>query len=105
MISREEILAKKNCETGLFESEVWGGTLEYRKPTQKDKLRAKEIAKGYHKDGVLDNECLEAAVILVCSTSPSFETGDMAAIMELDGAEVKRYANTILGIAAANPPK
>lgn len=106
ILSKEAFLGSKDLETKTFSSPVWGGDLLYRHPSLGDKAQARRLAMAPNDKGEMevDNERLEAALIITCVLEPKLAPLDLERLLEKNGNEVKRLVTAILG-TAANPTK
>jgi hypothetical protein len=100
-ISRESILSFK-MEPRIYESELFGGEIEYRVATVGDRIRSRMLAT---EGGELKVDKLEAALIIACCIEPKFSDSDMDFVMGLPSAEVQKLASLILSVGktGSNP--
>lgn len=99
ILSKEQLLASNDCEVSSFQSKVWGGEVKFRPPTQADKAAARRLATRLTEDGKaeIDQERLEAAIVVRCLVEPRLEEADVQALMQKNGNEIKRLVRAILG--------
>lgn len=104
ILSRDEFLALQDDAPRVFQSKFWGCQMKYRLATVGDKAAARQRAMVLQPDGkmTLDNERLEAALVVRCLIEPRLEPQDLEAVMNKNGEEIRRLSAEILG-KTANP--
>ncbi len=97
-ITREQFLSLVDTEPRVFHSDIWNGDIKYRPATLSDKSAARRKATIPGSDGKpeLDNERIEAALVIRCCIEPKFEPGDLDVLLERSAREVSRLAAAIL---------
>lgn len=96
-MTREEILALDDRPVLEYNSEAWG-LVKYRPVSLREKAICRKRATmdlGGGKSDV-DNERLEAMLVIQCCTDPKFEAHDAEALLDKNAKEVSKLAGLIL---------
>jgi len=93
-VSRDQLFQTSKPKTLTHNSAVFGGEIKYHLCTVGEKGRARKIAT--EPEG-LNNEILEAALMILCLEEPKLTELDLEAMKALPAGEVATIAGLILG--------
>jgi len=99
ILTREQFLNSDDRPVKVFTSEIWGGDLKYRAPDQNDRAWARKVSLVKNDKGKLevDNELLEANIIIRCVVEPPLKEEDASALMARNALEFRRLLKAIIG--------
>jgi len=99
ILTREQLLNCDDRPVKVFSSDIWGGDLKYRAPDQNDRAWARKVSLVKNDKGKLeiDNELLEANIVIRCVVEPQLKEEDAAALLARNAVEFRRLMKAIIG--------